>query len=280
MVLAACAACRGAGSGGSPTPTSTATASPTASPTPTPTPTSTSTYRVHPVTGGHAVEVRLTYSGKPHAPWSIPATFASHCGGATTVPDPSLDVDARGGVTGAIAWIDDIHEGEALAAGDVVESQKGCTFTPHVFAMAAGAKLRLNNGDPANHAVRLDVVGLADTEPLMKMLPPGGGETLATSPAWADHVARITCPIHPWMLAWARFFEHPYFAVTSAGVARIEKVPPGKWHLSVWHEALDAKLGDSVVEGEPKQARFDVTVADHDVVETLTLREDGTPTSR
>jgi len=89
-------------------------------------------------------------------------------------------------------------------------------------------------------------------------------------------VARITCPIHPWMLGWAHFFEHPYFAVTRGGVARIERVPRGTWHLSVWHEALDAKLGDTVVEGEPTRVRFEVTVADRDVVKTLMLREDGT----
>jgi hypothetical protein len=154
--------------------------------------------------------------------------------------------------------------------------------------MPAGAKLRIANGDHANHAVRLDVLGASggsgapggsDGESLMKMIPPGGADTLATSPAWADHVARITCPIHAWMLAWARFFEHPYFAVTRGGVARIERVPPGTWHLSVWHEALDASFppgAATVTEGEPTRARFDVTVADHDVVKTLTLREDGT----
>ena len=68
----------------------------------------------------------------------------------------------------------------------------------------------------------------------------------------------------------------PYFAVTRGGVARIEKVPPGAWHLSVWHEALDAKMGDTVTEGPPLRARFEVTVRDRDVTKTLTLRDDGT----
>jgi hypothetical protein len=79
------------------------------------------------------------------------------------------------------------------------------------------------------------------------------------------------------MFGWAHLFDHPYFAVTRGGVARIEKVPPGTWHLSVWHEALDAKPGDTgVAQGTPTRARFDVTLADKDVVKTLTLREDGT----
>jgi hypothetical protein len=268
--LAAFVACHGSGSSGSATATATATSTSTS--------TSTSTYRVRPVPSGHAVEVRLTYSGKPLSPWPIPPAFASHCGGATAVPDPSLDVDAKGRVTGAIAWIDDIHEGApppAPDSADLVLDQKACVFTPHVLAVPAPATLRLTNGDPANHAVRLDLTGGSDADFVVKMLPPGGAESLPVSPAWADHVARITCPIHPWMLAWARFFEHPYYAVTRGGLARIEKVPPGTWHLSVWHEALDARLGDTVTESAPTVARFEVTVADHDVVESLALHDDG-----
>jgi hypothetical protein len=276
-ILVACVACRSAESSGAATATPTPTAASTPTPSATPTPTSTSTYRVRPVTDGHAVEVHLVYAGKPRAPWAIPAAFAPHCGGAKEGPNPALEVDGKGGVTGAVAWLDDVHEGEPPPTADVVEDQKGCAFSPHVLAMPAGAKLRISNGDPANHAVRLAVVGGSDDDAVMKMLPPGGSEALATSPAWAGHVARITCPIHAWMLGWVHLFDHPYFAVTRAGVARIEKVPPGTWHLSVWHEALDAKLGDTAVtQGEPTLARFDVTVADHDVVKTLTLREDGT----
>jgi hypothetical protein len=271
----ACLGCHSADSSGTATPTGTPTATATSTATATATPTS-STYRVHPVADGHAVEVHLVYAGKPRAPWTIPAAFASHCGGATAVADPSLEVDGKGGVTGAVAWIDDLHEGDSPPTADVLEDQKGCAFSPHVVAMTAGAKLRLTNADHANHALRLEVAGGSDADAVMKMLPPGGSDTIPTSPAWADHVARVTCPIHAWMFGWAHFFEHPYFAVTRAGVARIEKVPPGTWHLSVWHEALDARFSDTaVVQGAPTHARFDVTVADHDVVRTLTLREDG-----
>jgi hypothetical protein len=222
--------------------------------------------------------VRLTYAGKPHAPWAIPAAFAPHCGGATELADPTLEVDGKGGVTGAVAWIDDIHEGDPPPTADGLEDQKGCGFSPHVLAMPAGAKLRLENGDRTNHAVRLEVTGVENAEPVMKMLPPGGSEVVPTSLLWANHVARITCPIHAWMLAWGLFFEHPYYAVTHAGVARIENVPRGTWHLTVWHEALDASFGPNAVavtQGAPTQARFEVTVADRDVVKTLTLREDG-----
>jgi hypothetical protein len=228
-------------------------------------------YLARPVIDGHAIEVRLTYAGKPHAAWSIPGTYATHCGAATEVPDPSLEVDAKGAVTGAVVWLDDVHEGEPLPVGDAVQDEKGCAFLPHVLAMPAGARLHLTNGDPGNHAVRLDV----DAESVVKMLPPGGADTIATRGVWAGHVGRVTCPIHPWMLAWVHFFDHPYFAVTRGGVARLEKVPPGTWHVSVWHEALDAKKGDTVTEGEPLRARLEVKVSDRDVVRSLTLRDDG-----
>ena len=186
-----------------------------------PPPPAASAYRVRPVTDGRTVEVRLVYAGKPRPPWKVPAAFASHCGGAAEVPDPSVEVDAKGGVTGAVAWIDDLHEGEPLVPADVVLDQKSCTFAPHVLAMAAGAKLGLTNRDPANHAMRLDFLGGPEDESVVKMVPPGNADAIATQGAWAGRVGRVTCPIHPWMLGWVHFFDHPYFAVTRGGVARI-----------------------------------------------------------
>ena len=35
-------------------------------------------------------------------------------------------------------------------------------------------------------------------------------------------------------------------------------------------------MSDTVTEGAPLRARFEVTVGDHDVVKTLTLKDDGT----
>jgi hypothetical protein len=215
------------------------------------------------------VEVRLVYAGTARVPMAIPAEFASHCGGASTVPDSVVDVDAKGGVSGAVVWIDDIHEGAPPSSGPAVLDQRACAFAPHVLAMTAGAPLALTNGDPANHAVRLDFVGGPEDDSVVKMVPPGGRDTIATSAAWAGRVARVTCPIHPWMLAWARFFDSPYFAVTQGGVARIADVPQGAWHVSVWHEGLGVDAG-------AVQARVDATVRDRDVVVKLALRDDGT----
>jgi hypothetical protein len=232
-------------------------------------------YRAHAVTNGHAVEVHLTYAGKPRPPWKIPPEFASHCGGATEVPDTSVQVDAAGAVSGAVVWLDDVREGEPPpAAGERID-QKGCVYAPHVLAMTAGAALELVNDDPANHATRIDFLADPD-DSVVKMLPPGAHETIATKPSWAGAVARITCPIHPWMLGWALFFDHPYFAVVKGGVARLEKVPPGAWHLSVWHEPLSETMGDALDARGPVHARIDVTVADRDVVKKLELRDDGT----
>jgi|GEM_PF-966692 len=234
-------------------------------------------YRPRSVPDGHAVELRLTYAGKPRAPWPVPAAYAPHCAGASEVPDPSLELGPHGGVTGAVVWLDDVREGEPLDAAPAVQDEERCAFVPHVLAMGAGAPLRLTNGDPANHAVRLELLGASDdgSAPPVKVLAAHGEDSIATRPAWAGRVARVTCPIHPWMLGWIHFFDHPYFAVTKDGVARIEKVPPGTWHLRVWHEALDARQGDTVAEGPPIDARFEVKVGAHDVTRALTLRADG-----
>jgi hypothetical protein len=238
-------------------------------------PASSSTYRGRPVTDGRAVEVHLAFAGKPRPAWPVPATFASHCGGATQVPDPSVSTDGKGGVDGAVVWLDDLHEGAPLAPAGAVIEQKGCAFAPHVTAMTAGSRLSLTNDDPANHAARLAFLGVSDDESVVKMIAPHTSAEIEASPAWAGRVGRITCPIHSWMSAWVHFFDHPYFAVTAAGVARLANVPPGTWHLSVWHEATDAKFGDSLTQGPPVTARFEVTVKDRDVVRALRLSDDG-----
>jgi hypothetical protein len=226
---------------------------------------------------GPAVEVRLTFDGKPRPRWPIPSAFAAHCGAAADVPDPSLELDDHGGVSGAVVWLDDVAvRDEPPTRVDTTQDERGCTFLPHVLAMVAGAKLRLTNGDPANHAVRLELFPeRASDTAVLKMIPPNGEDAISTSPAWAGRVARVTCPIHPWMLSWVHFFDHRFFAVTRGGVARIEGVPAGAWHLSVWHEALDAKLGETVTEGEPVRGRFDVKVDAKDVLRPLVLHADG-----
>src|SRR5262249_4421621 len=47
----------------------------------------------------------------------------------------------------------------------------------------------------------------------------------------------VQCDIHPWMKAYIRVFNHPYFAVTDEdGKFTIKDAPAGEWRIVVWQE--------------------------------------------
>jgi hypothetical protein len=49
--------------------------------------------------------------------------------------------------------------------------------------------------------------------------------------------AKITCPIHAWMVGYMVVKDHPYAAVTDAeGKFELKNLPAGEWTIRVWHE--------------------------------------------
>jgi hypothetical protein len=260
------------------TSTSTST-SPSTSPS-TSTPTPPSTYRARSVPDGHSLEVRVLYAGaRRTSNWDLPAAMNAHCG-ASDVPNESLDVTGGTNVNGAVAWLDDIHEGEPPPTADVVQDEKRCVFIPHVLATAVPSRLKLTNGDPANHAVRMEILGGSMPDEVTRTIPPGGSVFIDAKPEWAGRIAKVTCPIHLWMFSSIHFFDHPYFAVTRAGVAKIDRIPPGTYHLTVWHEALDARFDKTLTASSPKTIRVEVTIGNGDAKRTFALADDGTLTAK
>ncbi len=233
-------------------------------------------YRVKKVDDGHSILVRVAFAHPRSVPsWPIPRMVQSQCGGADHVSDEALSASADGGVNGAVVWLDDIHEGNPLPAASAIQNEKGCVFTPHVLALPASGTLKLANGDPANHAVRFDFDG-DETLGFMKTLPGGGSIGVPIQQDWAGHVAKITCPIHLWMWSYALFFEHPYFATTEGGNARIDGVPAGTYHVTVWHEGTTSTYDSSVKLSAPKTARSVVRVGEGDAKLEFVIAEDGT----
>jgi hypothetical protein len=192
------------------------------------------------------------------------------------VLDESLSATPDGGVNGAVVWLDDIHEGRALAPAAAVQDEKRCVFTPHVLALPAQGNLTLTNADPANHAARFEFAPGDAALDFMKTLPGGGSLTIPIREDWAGKVARISCPIHLWMGGYALFFEHPYFAVTHGGVARLEEVPAGSYHLLVWHEGTTSTFDSSVKLAPPRTVRVEVVVGQEDAKRSFVIADDGT----
>jgi hypothetical protein len=233
-------------------------------------------YRVGPVEGGRTIVVRVSMATRRSAPsWPIPRMVRSQCGGADHVVDEALPASGDGRVNGAVVWLDDIHEGRPLVPAVAVLGQKGCMFAPHILALPATGTLTLSNGDPANHADRFEFGGDGELD-FMKTLPGGGSVSLPIQEDWAGRIARVSCPIHLWMGGYALFFGHPYFAVTEAGSARLEGVPPGTYHLTLWHEGTTSTYNSSIKLSPPHTIRIEISVGAADVERGFLIADDGT----
>jgi hypothetical protein len=123
-----------------------------------------------------------------------------------------------------------------------------CRFEPHALALREGQVLVVRNSAKIAHNARLD--GGPKNELVNVIL--GVGKQHECKNLKADTIPiRLVCNIHPWMGAWIRVFDHPYFAVTDAdGKFEIKNAPAGEWRLFVWQEGA-GWLNKGGKEGEP-----------------------------
>ena len=185
-----------------------------------------------------AIEGTIRVQNAPALP-PIPTTpsVARECG--EQLSDPSLKVGPGGVVQNAVVSID---SGPVAAPAKVLPSatldQRRCLYAPTVMAASAGAPIAALNSDPVVHSVHAK----EGTRPLFQFAMPLQGipakKSLPSTPGLVD----VTCDLHPWMHAWIRVFDHPYFAVTDAqGHFRIAPAPAGARTLEVWQPRLGTR---------------------------------------
>jgi hypothetical protein len=117
--------------------------------------------------------------------------------------------------------------------------------------MREGQTLVLKYRSPVSHA-------------LATVVPPASKNATGGAPIAAGSERRIRglvadrypimvgCKFHPWMQAWVRVFDHPYFAVTDAdGDFEIKDAPAGKYRLVVWHATGGYLGGREARNGRP-----------------------------
>jgi hypothetical protein len=62
----------------------------------------------------------------------------------------------------------------------------------------------------------------------------------------------LSCSIHPYMKAWIRVYDHPYFAVTNEkGEFEIKLAPQGDFKMYVWQEDRGWNGGREGAKGTP-----------------------------
>jgi len=171
------------------------------------------------------------------------------CG--TAYPDSSI-VRRGNALANVVVWLTDVRQGKSLPMERRTEIiNEECRLVPRVQAVVAGTTVNVRNEDRLAHTTRF-------------LLGGAGGDTLARVPLTDDgqvvpneHVAAkagmvaVTCAQHPWTRGFIAVLESPYFAVTDqTGTFRLDSVPPGKYHLRVWHER-----------GAPVEQEVDVTAS-------------------
>lgn len=194
----------------------------------------------------------------------VPPAIASAqraCG--TSSPSQALAVGPGGGVRYTVLYVDGVAQGAPLRTTPVELDNHGCVFAPHVVATSVGGTLRLGNRDPGVlHNVHAFAT-LQGEETLFNLATPPG-MTLGRAVA-REGIHRLVCDAgHPWMLAYAHVFPHPYFAVTDEqGRFAIEQLPPGTYRLRAWHEGWSQAGTDARHRAQwsaPVEAELRVTV--------------------
>ena len=120
----------------------------------------------------------------------------------------------------------------------VVLEQVGCCYTPHVFGIRVGQTLLIRNGDPILHNIH----GLPFDNKEWNWAQSFKGQENEVRLLKPEAPFKIKCDVHTWMGSWAGVVDHPFFAVTDdTGRYSIRGLPPGKYTLSLWHEAWTTK---------------------------------------
>jgi len=146
----------------------------------------------------------------------------------------------------AVVYLDAAPKGafeldeEARATMD----QHGEAFVPHVLAITVGTTVDFPNSDPVFH----NVFSLSKTKPFdLGRYSRGKSKAIRFD---RPGVVQVFCDIHSHMSAFILVFAHRYFAVTDpSGRYEIDRVPPGTYSVTVWHEGEVRETRPIVVSG-------------------------------
>jgi len=118
---------------------------------------------------------------------------------------------------------------------EVVIDQPCCKFEPHAVALREGQVLIAKNSSDILH--NFDWVG-GEGQSENRLVPARGQITIDVLEA-SQKPFSVQCAVHPWMSAYFRVFDHPYFAVTDGdGKFEMKHAPAGKYNIVMWHEGM------------------------------------------
>jgi plastocyanin len=181
----------------------------------------------------------------------VASTTVFGAGGTIT---GSVKVSGASSSADAVVYIEEVS-GAAAPTKQAVMDQRKMQFIPHVLPVVAGTSVKFLNSDPTPHNVFSP-----DNEKYNLGTWPQGQTKDYTFDKCKKFPCIYTqlCRVHPEMEGFVVVLQNPYFAVTEKdGKYEIKDVPPGSYHLAVWHAKGKAPAQTVVVEaGKPAVADF------------------------
>jgi len=209
-----------------------------------------------------AITGRIAFEGTPPMPKDLPATPEQQkgcCPDGSAVPlgDPTLQIDAKGGLANAVITIDVAGAKVEPSKEPLVIDQKRCVFEPHVAVLHAGSTVQFMNSDSVTHNVRASSL---KNDSFNWVMVPGGKESVVF--AKPDRVM-IGCDYHPWMSMIVFVTETPHYAVSAKdGTFSIPGLKAGTYKAKVWHEKLGRQEIEVVVKDDGSSAPVEVKMAE------------------
>jgi plastocyanin len=170
-------------------------------------------------------------------------------------------VGPKGELADVVVSIQDISgKSTGASAAPAVLDQKGCEYSPSIFAVQTGQKIVVKNSDPVLHNINVQpAAGSGNSGDNKAQLP--NGPDLTFSFAKPENFLKFQCDVHKWMFAWVSVFDHPYFAVSAKdGTFKIGNVPPGKYKVQAAHRKAGTVTQEVEVKDGGAKADFALEV--------------------
>lgn len=121
---------------------------------------------------------------------------------------------------------------KAVPKEPVVFDQPCCRYIPHVAVARVGQTVQIKNSASIPHNAQWTSANNGEFNPLLA----AGGKKDVDPLVAERNVITLGCTIHPWMKAYLKVVDSPYYAVTDEkGEFKIKDIPPGKYRIIYFH---------------------------------------------
>jgi plastocyanin len=224
-----------------------------------------SRYKPIAVENGGAITGVVRFTGDVPKPQQSEITTSEDVCHIEPIFSEELVVSEDGGVKWAAVSIKIIAEGKPFpeageSGGEPTMAQEGCVFTPHIVVVPVGKNATLLNEDGVLHNVHT----WPKKNRSKNIAMPGSVKKMTMKFRRAERI-RVTCDVHPWMIAWFIATDNPYTEITDEkGTFSLTDVPEGTYTIEFWHESFGTQEKTVTVEAG-KNTNVDFTLSSEDL---------------